>query len=55
MNFKDQAAYKRWLAYGHATKVFERTPGNQPVSVAGKSRRVDHAAGLKRAIEGYKK
>ena len=45
MNFKSPAAYKAWLAYGHATGEFEKTPGNQPVSIQGKSHKVQHAFG----------
>ena len=45
MNFKSPAAYKAWLAYGHATGEFERTPGNQPVSIKGKPHTVQHALG----------
>lgn len=42
MNFKNKAAYKKWLAYGHMHGQFERTPGNQPVSIGGKSHKVEH-------------
>ena len=45
MNFKSPAAYKAWLAYGHATGEFERTPGNQKVSIGGKAHNVKHAMG----------
>ena len=45
MNFKSPAAYKAWLAYGHATGEFEKTPGNQPVSIQGKAHKVQHAFG----------
>jgi len=45
MNFKSPAAYKAWLAYGHATGEFERTPGNQAVSIGGKAHSVKHAMG----------
>jgi hypothetical protein len=45
MNFKSNADYHKWLAYGHATGAFEKTPGNQPISVAGKSHNVQHALG----------
>lgn len=45
MNFKSPAAYKAWLAYGHATGEFAKTPGNQPVSIQGKSHKVQHAFG----------
>jgi len=42
MNFKSKADYKRWLAYGHMHGQFEKTPGNQPVSIQGKSHPVEH-------------
>ena len=45
MNFKSDAAYKAWLAYGHASGEFAKTPGNQPVSIKGKSHGVQHAFG----------
>jgi hypothetical protein len=45
MNFKSPAAYKAWLAYGHASGEFERTPGNQAVSIGGKAHNVKHAMG----------
>jgi hypothetical protein len=45
MNFKSPAAYKAWLAYGHATGEFEKTPGNQKVSIGGKAHNVKHAMG----------
>jgi hypothetical protein len=45
VNFKSGAAYKKWLAYGHATGVFERTPGNQSVSIKGNQKTVEHAGG----------
>lgn len=41
-NFKSKSAYKKWLGYGHATKVFEKTPGHQKVSIKGKSKKVSH-------------
>lgn len=46
-NFKSKAAYKAWLAYGHASGEFEKTPGNQPVSIKGKSHKVKHPGGGK--------
>lgn len=42
MRFKNKEAYRNWLAYGHATKAFERTPGHQRVMIAGKPHRVKH-------------
>jgi len=45
MNFKSNAAYKKWLAYGHASGEFAKTPGNQPVSIKGQSHKVKHEMG----------
>jgi hypothetical protein len=45
MNFKSPAAYKAWLGYGHASGAFDRTPGNQKVSIQGEPHRVQHAMG----------
>jgi hypothetical protein len=45
MNFKSNAAYKKWLAYGHASGEFAKTPGNQPVSIKGQSHKVKHGMG----------
>lgn len=42
INFKSEANYKKWLGYGHATGVFDKTPGNTPVKVAGKAKKVEH-------------
>jgi hypothetical protein len=41
-NFKSKEDYERWLAYGHSHKVFEKTPGNTPVEIKGKSHKVNH-------------
>lgn len=41
-NFKSVAKYKKWLSYGHATGVFAKTPGSQPVKIRGKKRKVKH-------------
>ena len=45
MNFKSKGAYQNWLGYVHATGVAENTPGNQPVSIKGKTHNVQHATG----------
>lgn len=42
MRFKSKKTYRNWLAYGHSTGIFERTPGNQPVFIAGKRKCVRH-------------
>ena len=41
-NFKNPAAYKKWLAYGHMHGEFEKSPGNTPVKIKGKARKVEH-------------
>ena len=43
MNFRSKEAYLRWLRYGHATGVFEKTPGHVQVKIRGKPHRVQHA------------
>ena len=42
MNFRSKAAYRRWLAYGHATGVFAKTPGHVKVYIRGKPHKVKH-------------
>jgi hypothetical protein len=44
-NFKSNAAYRKWLAYGHASGEFAKTPGNQPVKIKGKKKKVKHKYG----------
>jgi hypothetical protein len=50
MNFSSNANYKKWLAYGHATGVFERTPGNTPVSINGKPKKCSTTTCLRQKI-----
>lgn len=45
LNFKSPAAYKAWLAYGHASGEFAKTPGHQKVSIKGQPKKVQHADG----------
>jgi hypothetical protein len=45
MNFKSGAAYKKWLAYGHASGEFAKTPGHTDVSIKGKVKNVKHQTG----------
>lgn len=42
LNFKSKAAYRRYLAYGHIHKVFEKTPGVQKIYIRGKVHHVKH-------------
>lgn len=42
-NFRNVAAYKKWLAYGHMHGAFKKSPGNTPVKIKGKARRVKHS------------
>ncbi len=44
VNFKNKEDYAKWLAYGHIHGAFDKTPGNQKVSIAGKSHKVEHKA-----------
>jgi hypothetical protein len=55
MNFSSQGAYKRWLAYGHIHGQFEKTPGVQPVSIRGKSHKVEHTPGVKKVAAAMAK
>ena len=45
MNFSSKSNYKKWLSYVHANKLAENTPGNQSVSIKGKSHSVKHSMG----------
>jgi len=47
INFKSKQSLRNWEKYGHATGVFESTPGNTPVKVKGKSVKVNHKKGGK--------
>lgn len=42
MNFKDKGHYQKWLAYGHMHGDFARSPGNIPVKIKGKPKKVKH-------------
>lgn len=42
LNFKSKEAYQKWLAHGHISKVFEKTPGNQRIKIHGRVHRVKH-------------
>ena len=42
MNFRSKKAYRRWLAYGHATGVFAKTPGHVKVYIRGRPHKVKH-------------
>ena len=52
MNFKSKGAYQKWLAYGHASGEFARTPGNQKVSIKGEPHKVDHQYGGQMYADG---
>jgi hypothetical protein len=53
-NFKSNAAYHAWLAYGHANGLFEKTPGHQDVSIKGKDKKVKHEMALGGPLPGVK-
>ncbi|MCK9570311.1 hypothetical protein M0R72_15300 [Candidatus Pacearchaeota archaeon] len=42
LNFGSKEKYRRWNAFGHISGVFERTPGNQSISIRGKPYKVRH-------------
>jgi len=44
-DFKSETDYKKWLAYGHIHGEFEKSPGNTPVKIAGKTKKVEHKKG----------
>ena len=48
MHFKSKEAYLRWLRYGHATGVFEKTPGHVKVYIRGRLHKVNHSRKKKR-------
>jgi hypothetical protein len=50
MNFKNKVGYKKWLAYGHMHGDFAKTPGHQPVSIKGKSHKVEHEKKARKGI-----
>jgi len=43
-NFGSKTGYKKWLAFGHIHKVFEKSPGNTPVKIKGKAKKVMHTS-----------
>lgn len=42
-NFQTKEAYHKYLAYGHIHHVFEDTPGNQQIKIAGHKHKVKHS------------
>jgi hypothetical protein len=46
-NFKSGAAYKKWVAYGHAHGVMSGK-GRKKVTIRGKKHKVKHATAKKR-------
>lgn len=45
MNFKSTEAYRKWLAHGHIHGDFKKSPGNTPVKIKGKAKKVKHSNG----------
>lgn len=41
-NFKSNKAYDKWAAFGHIHGIFEKVPGNQKITIMGKSHKVKH-------------
>ena len=42
LHFKTKKGYMKWLAHGHISGVFEKTPGNQKIFIDGKPHKVKH-------------
>lgn len=42
-HFKSAESYRKWTAYGHIHKIFEKTPGHQSIVIRGKEHRVKHS------------
>lgn len=42
LDFSSVSAYNKWLAFGHASGEFDKTPGNQTISIKGKRKEVKH-------------
>lgn len=42
IDFSSVSAYKKWLAFGHASGEFAKTPGHQKVSIQGNKKEVKH-------------
>ena len=55
MHFKSKQSYLNWLKYGHATGVFERTPGHVKVYIRGKPHKVKHTRSSKRSRKRKRK
>ncbi len=49
MNFRSKEAYLKWLRYGHATGVFEKTPGHVKVYIRGRLHKVKHVEKKRRS------
>ncbi len=44
-NFNSEEDYVKWLKYGHMHGEFEKSPGNTPVKIKGKTKKVNHSKG----------
>jgi hypothetical protein len=42
LHFKSGEGYRKWLAFGHIHKVFEKTAGHQKIVLRRKPHRVEH-------------
>lgn len=42
IDFSSVSAYKKWLAFGHASGEFAKTPGHQKISIKGNKKEVKH-------------
>lgn len=43
MNFSSAEKMHKWMAWGHMHGAFEKSPGNTPVKIKGKTHRVKHS------------
>lgn len=55
LNFRSKESYRKWLAYGHIHKVFEKTPGHTKVRIRGKPHKVKHSSSGKSSRRKNKK
>lgn len=54
LDFSSKANYNKWLSYGHASGEFDRTSGNQSVSIKGEKKKVKHLSKLEDGVDTTK-
>ena len=42
MNFSSTDKYKKWVAYAHIHGYAQKSPGNTPIKINGKTKKVNH-------------